>query len=358
MNTQIQQKKPSSGEQSPGKATLPRWAALLVIMGAFCAICPKLVAQAQEEKPVAVVKGQKIYEKDFVPQLEGQLYKIRQEEYELKLRALEERIGRMLLHDEAQKHGVSDEEWLRQTVDSKVEDPTQEEIDQQFAAQMFQQVPQAPQNIDEITKQLKEQTIQEARAEYFEGLRAAAGVKIYLLPPAIDVAYDPARVRGNPGAKITMIEFSDFQCPYCLQAYSMVKELLKKYDGKVKLAYRDLPLQEINGGVAGSADAARCAGEQGKFWEYHDLLFENQDSAGPEAFKEFAEDLKLNPDQFASCLKSGKYKAQIKADYQEALRLGITGTPAFFINGVLISGARPKAEFENIIDTELALMQQ
>src|SRR5262249_41191093 len=161
--------------------------------------------------------------------------------------------------------------------------------------------------------------------------------------PAVEVAYDPARVRGNPSAKITMIEFSDFHCPFCQKAYGEVKNLLQKYDGKIKVAYRDLPLIEVQEqGQVSAAEASRCAGEQGKFWAYHDLLFENQDEYGPEGFHEFAKSLGLNVDQFGQCLDTGKYRPQVKADFQEALKLGAVGTPYFFVNGVPISGARPQ----------------
>ena len=223
-------------------------------------------------------------------------------------------------------------------------------------AQMFRNGGQVSVSQDQIREQLQRQGIEQARDEYFARLRQEAGVKIYLLPPAMEVGYDPARVRGNPVAKITIVEFSDFQCPYCLQAYGMIKELLKKYDGKVKLAYRDLPLQEVQSKMHGAAEAARCAGEQGKFWEYHDRLFENQDEYSEAAFKQFAASLKLNSDQFATCLESGKFKPQIQEDLQEAIRLGATGTPALFINGVFVNGARPQPEFEEIIEAELAAL--
>jgi protein-disulfide isomerase len=188
-------------------------------------------------------------------------------------------------------------------------------------------------------------------------LREKADVKIYLLPPALEVSYDPDRVRGNPDARVTMVEFSDFQCPYCEQAYLMVKSLLKKYDGKVKLAYRDLPLQEVQSDIHGAGEASRCASEQGKFWEYHDILFENQDEYGERAFQMFAEQLGLEPDSFTACLQSGKYKALVQADFDEGIRLGATGTPAFFINGIFLNGARPQNEFEEIIDALLVAVE-
>lgn len=109
--------------------------------------------------------------------------------------------------------------------------------------------------------------------------------------------------------------------------------------------------------IHGAAEASRCAGEQGRFWEFHDLPFENQGAYGETAFGDFADTLKLNMDQFNACLESGKFKAQIKEDLQEAIRLGAPGTPAFCTNGVFMNGARPQREFEEIIEAELAALE-
>lgn len=326
---------------------------LLLASGIILACSGQAPAQTSKEKPVAVAGEESVYEKDFLPQVQSQLNDMRQQEYELKRKALENAINKKLLRAEAKKRGITEEELLKKEVDSQVSEPTQEERDEAIADRIFGS--NRPMNIagDQIEKELKQDKLQQAREEYFQKLRQQAGVKIYLLPQPMEVGYDPSRVRGNPAAKITMVEFSDFQCPFCLQAYTTVKSILKKYDGKVKLAYRDLPLQPVPAGAPGSAEASRCAGEQGKFWEYHDLLFENQDAVGAEAFRDHAESLQLNIDEFKACLESGKFKPQVQQDFQEGIRLGITGTPAFFINGVMVKGAQPQPEFEEIIDAEL-----
>ena len=342
------------------RACLPRVGSLrllLLVCGGFLPLAlPDAAAQTRKEKPAAVFGEEAFYDKDYLPQIQGQVHQIRLQEYELKRKALESVINKKLLRIEAEKGGMTEDAWLHQEVDSKIPEPSAEESEQHFVAQMFRDIPQITQTRDQIREQLIQGQVQQAREEYFRVLREKAGVKIYLLPPRMEVSYDPSRVRGNPDAKITIVEFSDFQCPFCLQAYSTIKNILKKYDGQVKLAYRDLPLQEIRSNVAGSAEASRCAGEQGKFWEYHDRLFENQDYSGEEAFKEYAETLELDGEQFAACLESGKFKPQITEDFQEGIRLGIRGTPAFFINGIFLNGSRPQSEFEEIIEVELATM--
>ena len=308
----------------------------------------------EQETPAATVGDETLYEKDFLPQIQAELYRIRREEYELKRRALESEINKQLLQAEARERGISEEEWLSQEVDSKVSEPIPDEVEREFVSRMFRGGGQSSR--EQIAEELKREWVQQAREEFFRAARERAGVRIYLRPPRVDVDYDSSRVQGNPDAQIVLVEFSDFHCPFCQQAYATVKALLTKYDGSIKVAYRDLPLQEVPSIFADSAEAARCAGEQGKFWEYHDLLFENPDDFGEQVFKEFAEFLNLNGPKFAVCLESGKFKVAIQEDFQEGIRLGATGTPYFFINGIPLNGARPQSEFEEIIDGELALL--
>lgn len=320
-------------------------------------ISPQALAQTSQEKPAALVGGEAIYDRDYLPQIQGQVYQVRKQEYELKLKALEAAINRKLVRAEAEKRGISEEELLRREADSKVPEPSDSEVEQKLVIQMFRGMPSNTSK-EEIAQQLKQGKIEQARGIYFAGLRERAGVKIFLPPPRQEVSADPARIRGNPDAPITIVEFSDFQCPYCYQAYSTIKNVLAKYGAKVKLSYRDMPLDGAQADPNGTAAAARCAGEQGKYWEYHDLLFENQDAVGPRAFREFAGDLKLDATQFESCLESAKFRASIQEDFQEGLRLGITGTPYFFINGIPLGGALPQPVFEQTIETELALLAQ
>ena len=347
----------------PHSRFLRRWLALgvsgFLLVNCGCrAGSQSASAQSSDEKPAAVIGNELLYEKDYAPALQGQLQKIRMAEYELKRKALEAVINKRLLQAEAAKRGVKEEDLLRQEADSRVAEPDESEVERLFVQQMLQGSGQLAHSKDEIRQQMKEKVIAQVREQFFRGLREQAGVKMYLLPPAIDVSYDSSRVRGNPNAKITLVEFSDFQCPFCRQAYTTVKNLLQKYDGKIKLAYRDLPLQDVRADISGAGEACRCAGDQGQFWPYHDLLFENQFGHDSGAFREFSRSLNLNLEQFDECLESGKYKAKVREDFQEAIRLGATGTPYFFINGVPLTGARPQPEFEAIIEAQLATMAQ
>lgn len=157
-------------------------------------------------------------------------------------------------------------------------------------------------------------------------------------------------IRGNPNASITLVEFSDFQCPFCESQYQTLKQLLSEYPQKIRLVYRHFPLG-FHQFAQKAAEASECASEQGKFWEYHDKLFENQSDYSAANFKKWAGDLGLKTSQFNSCLDSDKYASRIQADTQEGAQKGVNGTPATFVNGQLISGALPYATFKEAIDS-------
>ncbi|MBI2548217.1 thioredoxin domain-containing protein [Candidatus Woesearchaeota archaeon] len=173
--------------------------------------------------------------------------------------------------------------------------------------------------------------------------------------PKREVSADDDAAKGSSKAPITIIEFSDFQCPYCGRFYAETLPLIKeKYidTGKVQFVYRDFPLG-FHQHAQKAAEAAECAGEQEKYWEYHNLLFENQNALDTTSLKAYAKQLGLNTGEFNQCLDEGKMTAEVQNDFEQGSRYGVTGTPAFFINGVEIVGAQPYAAFEQIIEQEL-----
>jgi len=160
--------------------------------------------------------------------------------------------------------------------------------------------------------------------------------------------------RGSANAQITMIEFSDFQCPFCGRAKPTVDKLLSDYPGKIKLYYLHFPLESIHEFAKKAGEASECAGEQGKFWEYHDLLFANQNALDVASLKKYAKQLNLDSTKFDSCLDSGVKASVVSADFQQGVNVGVTGTPTFFLNGVRVCGAQPYAVFKQVIDALLA----
>lgn len=179
----------------------------------------------------------------------------------------------------------------------------------------------------------------------------------------VNVSADDDAVLGNPDAPVTIIEFSDFQCPFCRKFWKeTIPQIKKDYllTGKAKLVYRDFPLTQIHPGATPAAEGAECAKEQGKFWEMHDAIFEEQEKQGSGTVQFTADDVKkwaakigLNTSKFNQCLDSGKYKQEVEKDIADGSAAGVTGTPAVFVNGRLIVGAQPFAAFKAVIDEEL-----
>ncbi|MGI0076275.1 MAG: DsbA family protein [Nitrosopumilaceae archaeon] len=190
-----------------------------------------------------------------------------------------------------------------------------------------------------------------------------------LSPGIISVSLDDDPVKGDPNAPITMIEFSDFECPFCARFFTTTLPLIEKNyieTGKVKFVYRDFPLTDIHQNALPAAMAAECANEQGKFWELHDKIFENQKQwEGPDVqngvrtFEQFAAELGLDTDKFNSCLESGKYLEEVQKDLNDGASYGVTGTPGFFIGNEkigygMVSGAQPYSAFQQVLDQLLA----
>lgn len=158
-------------------------------------------------------------------------------------------------------------------------------------------------------------------------------------------------VRGDFKAPITLVEYSDFECPFCERHYPTLKKILSDYKDKVRLVYKHFPLASLHANAQKAAEASECADEQGKFWEYHDKLFEQQSSGYSLAnFKQWAEDLNLQTSKFNDCLDSGKYADKVRSDEADGQNRGVQGTPATFVNGQLVSGAVPYEEFKSVID--------
>lgn len=159
---------------------------------------------------------------------------------------------------------------------------------------------------------------------------------------------------GPDNAKVTLIEVSDFQCPYCQRHVATMDQIMKDYAGKVKRVWINFPLTSIHPYAMKAAEAGECAGEQGKFWEMHDKIFTNQSAITEDDLKGYAQDLGLNTTKFNSCLDDGKYTSKIQQQMAAAQAAGVTGTPGTFVNGELVKGAYPFDTFKQLIDTALA----
>jgi len=188
-------------------------------------------------------------------------------------------------------------------------------------------------------------------------------------PPVFQVSLDDVPVKGDPNAPITIIEFSDFQCPFCKKFHATTLPLLEKNyidTGKVKFVYRDFPIKSIHPNAASAALASECADDQNLFWKYHDLVFENQrnweglsKSSAVNVFKQYASELGIDMDEFNQCFETAKHLTEVNGDLQDGVSYGVTGTPGFFVGNdelgyVKIIGAQPYSVFERLIEDQTA----
>ena len=313
-----------------------------------------------DSEKLAEVDGRVITRAEVDKTAGKQLRNLRQQLYRLERQKLDEYIGATLLTKEAKERGVSVTTLLEQEVDSKVQPVTEDEI-RAFHEKNQKHIQVELDKVQEqIRDHLKQQKTTERKLDYFKTLRAKANIKTYLKSPPIhraEVLIKGAPSKGASSAPVKIVKFEDFECPFCKSVQPTLAELLKKYDGKVRLSHKDLPLEAIHKQAQLAAEAARCAGDQGKFWQYHDILYSKAPKLGEADLKAYAKEVGLDSASFDGCLASRKHKGVVQQDLAEGADLGLTGTPSFFINGREISGAQPLEAFAAIIDDELARAQ-
>jgi len=286
----------------------------------------------------------------------ARLFTIYTQEYQLRKQLLEDIIAKRLLEKEAKSRGISVDELNRVEVEGKAAPVTEAEA-KAFYDQNKGRFGQAVEAdaLKQIEAGLRQQRITARRAEYVASLRKAAAVKVMLEPPRAKVDPVGGPAKGPESAPITIIEYADYQCPYCTRALASLKQVEETYAGKVRIVFRDFPLSQIHANAAKAAEAGACANDQGKFWPMHDKLFANQTKLGVADLKQHATDLGLDAAEFGTCLDSGKHTADIKKSVEEGQRFGLSGTPSFFINGRLLVGAQPYEGFAQVIDEELEI---
>jgi protein-disulfide isomerase len=306
---------------------------------------------------IAEVNDRAILASDLQKYAGRELSAQRENLYKLEKQKLDEYISAFLLTQEAKKRGVSVEAVLDQEVKSKILPVGDDEIDVFYKSNKARIAVDLDKVREQIRGYLRNQKIEAQKALFLKSLRSKAKVVTYLKAPPvfraeISVTGEPSK--GSENAPVTIVKFEDFHCPFCKQVQPTFNELLSRYNGKVRLVHKDLPLESLHPQARQAAEAARCAYEQGKFWEYHDKLYANSPKASADDLKSYAKEVGLNVDSFDRCLTSGKYKAVVQQDLKEGTQLGLTGTPTIFINGREISGNQPLEAFEAIIDEELA----
>jgi protein-disulfide isomerase len=280
--------------------------------------------------------------------------KLSQALYEARRNAVDELIANALLDQEAKSRGVDRASLIEKEITSRVQPVSEPDISSWYQANQSR-VQGA--TLDQVRQPIRAYLIQErvqiARQQFVDGLKAKTPVRILLEPPRQNVAAGSAASRGPNGAPIQIIEFSDFQCPYCQRANPTVQQVLNTYGDRVHFVYRHFPLPS-HPNARPAAEASQCAAEQGKFWPYHDKLFANPSRLAATDLKQHAAELGLDAAKFNACVDSRKYKAQVEEDAHAGEEAGVNGTPAFFINGRMLSGAQPYEAFKRLIDDELS----
>jgi protein-disulfide isomerase len=281
--------------------------------------------------------------------------KLSQALYEARLAAIEDIVATKLLDQEAKAQHLERAALVEREITSKIQAVTDAEVAAWYQANQNRvqgaSLDQARQPIRNYLTQERMQTVRDA---YIGSLRAKTSVRILLDPPRQQIATANSPAQGPSNAPIEMVEFSDFQCPFCLRADPTVRQVLSTYGDRIRFVYRHFPLPN-HPNAQPAAEAAACADQQGKFWQYHDKLFADPSHLGVADLKKRAVEVGLDTAKFDACVDSHASKAHVDADVRDGQEAGVNGTPAFFINGRMLSGAQPYDQFKRIIDQELQL---
>lgn len=280
-----------------------------------------------------------------------------QKMYDGRRGALEAILADLLLAEAARAKGLSVEAYEQAEMDARREPVTEADVVTFYQSNISQMQGRSLESMaPAIRRYLQDQQAQRARASLIADLRTAGPpVRVLFDAPRHEVevtSADPAI--GSASAPVTLVEFSDFQCPFCQRVSPTLKQVQQAYGDKVRIVWKDFPLTQIHPQAFKAGEAAHCAGDQGKFWEYHDRLFANQQALQPADLKRHATDLGLEAAAFAACLDSSKYGERVRDGVAEGTRLGVNSTPTIYVNGRVLSGAQPYEVFAALIDEELS----
>jgi protein-disulfide isomerase len=277
--------------------------------------------------------------------------------YDGRRAALEAIVADALIADAAKTRGLSADAYVQAEISKRVKPVTDGEV-AAFYQSNIGQMEGRPLEVmaPAITRYLTEQQENEARLTLVNELRKTGpAVRVLMEAPRFDVPLsdtDPSL--GSARAPVTLIEFSDFQCPFCLRVAPTLKRIRQTYGDKVRIVWKDFPLTQIHPQAFKAGEAGHCAAEQGKFWEYHDQLFGNQQALMPDDLKKYAAASGMDAARFNACLDTSKHAELVRDGVAQGTRLGVNSTPTVFVNGRRVSGAQPYEVFTAVIDEELA----
>ena len=314
---------------------------------------PPAPASEREAPPVATVDGKPISQKEVDARAQGALQRINDEAYDARHSALEEIIVERLIDAQAAARGVSREQLMRSEVEEKVAKPSRAEVadvyernkDRVGGRSLAELTP-------DIERSILSQRVQDRLEAFMAELRTKGKVVVSLPQPRNDVPIPAdARVFGPAKAPVTIVEYSDYLCPYCQKAQTVVDQVLARNAGKVRFVHRDFLLGRPRSMPV--ARAAHCAADQGKFWEYRSGLLESPGDWSDQYLLSRAAPIGLDKASFQACLSSDKHDKAILQSSEDGTRLGVQSTPTFFVNGRRMKGARTVEQFQEMIDAEV-----
>jgi len=324
----------------------------------FSVVMLGLLPGVAAAETMATVGKKTIDRTDVERAVRPQLVEVENERYNAMKTGLDQLIADALFEQEAAARGITVDQLQQTEIVEKIQQPNDTEIKKVFDENKEQLGDATLDQVkDQIVQYLVRKAVQDRRQALVDQLEKKYPTKIVLKPPVVEVGLGTIPPRGNPKAPVTIIEFSDYQCPFCKRAEPTVEEVLKAYGpDKVRLVYRNFPLP-FHSDARPAAEAAGCATDQGIFWEYHAKLMGAKDlSAG--SLSTMAGEVGMDKKKFDECVSAQKYKDAVEKDIQAGQEAGVNGTPAFFINGRMLDGAQPFEKFKEVIDEELASAQK
>jgi protein-disulfide isomerase len=280
-----------------------------------------------------------------------------QKSYDGKRAALDAMVAEALIAEAAKKKNMTPEAFEQAELKARIKPIGEADVVTFYQSNINQMQGRSLEVMaPAIRRYLQDQQTDAARSALIAELRKSGpAVRVLFEPPRHEIevtADDPAI--GSASAPVTLVEFSDFQCPFCQRVAPTLKQVKDTYGDKVRVVWKDFPLTQIHPQAFKAGEAAHCAADQGKFWEYHDRLFANQQALQPNDLKKYAADLGLDAAAFGTCLDTSKYGERVRDGVAEGSRLGVNSTPTIYINGRVLSGAQPYEVISSVIDEELA----
>ena len=304
--------------------------------------------------PIATLNGQPITDEDVRKTVGAKLAQAEMDLYDVREQGVKQIVENKLLEQEAQRQAISRDDLVKKEITDKVV------VSDKEIGKFFNENKDNMQGkkLDEVKENIRSYLFRQEHQKYYgklvDGLKKKSDFAMLIKAPKLEIDEgENAAALGPKDAPVKVVEFTDYQCPFCSRSRPTVNQILDTYKGKVRYVLKDFPLSFHKDSLK-AHESAYCAGDQGKYWEMNKKIWANQKAIGADDLKKYAQELKLDKKKFDDCLDSDKYGDKVRKNQQQGESVGVNGTPAFFINGRLLSGARPFDNFKEIIDAELS----